>query len=137
MLQMKKLRFHMNESRCHMNKSIEQMMRGVFGLANTTMRSVFCLVSVAMLWVAVAGAQAPPAGPATGPGASKAPGPVPGPAIVRPPGDRVAGAEPQSAGGVDGSEAMFTTMGALLAAGFEADVSTEPWPADRVQSRQA
>jgi hypothetical protein len=133
---MKKLRFHMNKSRCHMNKSIERMMRGVFGLASTTMRGIFCLVGVAMLCVAVAGAQAPPAGPGTGPGASKAPGPVTGPAIVRPPGNRVVAAEPQSAVSVDGSEAMFTTMCALLAAGFEADVSTEHWSAYRVQMRQ-
>jgi hypothetical protein len=48
----------------------------------------------------------------------------------------VVAAEPQSAVSVDGSEAMFTTMCALLAAGFEADVSTEHWSAYRVQMRQ-
>jgi hypothetical protein len=36
---------------------------------------------------------------------------------------------------VDGSEAMFATMCALLAAGFEADVSTENWAPMRVQLR--
>src|ERR1700675_4580710 len=36
---------------------------------------------------------------------------------------------------VDGSEAMFTTMCALLAAGFEADVSAENWKPMRAQLR--
>src|SRR5246127_4015927 len=36
---------------------------------------------------------------------------------------------------VDGSEAMFTTMCALLAAGFEADVSSENWTPMRAQLR--
>jgi len=37
---------------------------------------------------------------------------------------------------VDGSEAMFTTMCALLAAGFEADVSADNWSAFRAQMRE-
>src|SRR6476661_922689 len=36
---------------------------------------------------------------------------------------------------VDGSEAMFTTMCALLAAGYEADVSAEKWSPMRAQLR--
>src|SRR4029077_8128072 len=36
---------------------------------------------------------------------------------------------------VDGTEAMFTTMCALLAAGFEADVSAENWQPFRAQIR--
>jgi hypothetical protein len=36
---------------------------------------------------------------------------------------------------VDGSEAMFTTMCALLAAGFEADISANNWSAFRAQMR--
>jgi tetratricopeptide (TPR) repeat protein len=36
---------------------------------------------------------------------------------------------------VDGSEAMFTTMCALLAAGFESDVSAEKWSPMRAQLR--
>ena len=36
---------------------------------------------------------------------------------------------------VDGSEAMFTTMCALLAAGFEADVSSDHWSPMRAQLR--
>ena len=36
---------------------------------------------------------------------------------------------------VDGSEAMFTTMCALLAAGFEADVSADNWQPFRAQIR--
>lgn len=37
---------------------------------------------------------------------------------------------------VDGSEAMFTTMCALLAAGFEANVSSENWTPMRAQLRE-
>ena len=37
---------------------------------------------------------------------------------------------------VDGSEAMFTTMCALLASGFEADVSAENWRPMRAQLRE-
>ena len=44
--------------------------------------------------------------------------------------------EPQSAVTVDGSEAMFTTMCALLAAGFESNVSSDNWTAFRAQMRE-
>src|SRR5215469_10272626 len=37
---------------------------------------------------------------------------------------------------VDGSEAMFTTMCALLAAGFQSDVSAENWSPMRAQLRE-
>src|SRR5262249_26429946 len=37
---------------------------------------------------------------------------------------------------VDGSEAMFTTMCALLAAGFEAQVSSDGWTPFRTQIRE-
>src|SRR5882762_3295022 len=37
---------------------------------------------------------------------------------------------------VDGSEAMFTTMCALLAAGFESNVSAANWTAFRAQMRE-
>jgi hypothetical protein len=43
---------------------------------------------------------------------------------------------PQSNVSVDGSEAMFTTMCALLAAGFEADVSADNWTPFRAQMRE-
>src|SRR5882724_7630159 len=36
---------------------------------------------------------------------------------------------------VDGSEAMFTTMCAMLAAGYEADVSSAGWSPYRAQMR--
>jgi len=42
----------------------------------------------------------------------------------------------QSAVSVDGSEAMFTTMCALLAAGFESNVSADNWSAFRAQMRE-
>lgn len=43
---------------------------------------------------------------------------------------------PQNAVTVDGSEAMFTTMCALLAAGFESNVSSDHWTAFRAQMRE-
>jgi hypothetical protein len=43
---------------------------------------------------------------------------------------------PQSTVSVDGSEAMFTTMCALLAAGFESNVSADHWTAFRAQMRE-
>jgi tetratricopeptide (TPR) repeat protein len=43
---------------------------------------------------------------------------------------------PQSSISVDGSEAMFTTMCALLAAGFESNVSAANWSPYRAQMRE-
>ncbi|HEX8764756.1 MAG TPA: hypothetical protein VF740_06320 [Candidatus Acidoferrum sp.] len=43
---------------------------------------------------------------------------------------------PQNAVTVDGSEAMFTTMCALLAAGFESNISSDNWTAFRAQMRE-
>jgi tetratricopeptide (TPR) repeat protein len=43
---------------------------------------------------------------------------------------------PQSTVSVDGSEAMFTTMCALLAAGFESNISVDNWTTFRVQMRE-
>src|SRR6202521_1062966 len=43
---------------------------------------------------------------------------------------------PQSSTSVDGSEAMFTTICALLAAGFESNVSSDNWTAFRAQMRE-
>ena len=45
-------------------------------------------------------------------------------------------AAPPQAVTVDGSEAMFTTMCALLAAGFESNVSADNWTAFRAQMRE-
>src|SRR6267378_7639887 len=62
---------------------------------------------------------------------TQAPPPVPSPAArLR---TRTA---PQSAVTVDGSEAMFTTMCALVAAGFESNVSADHWTAFRAQMRE-
>lgn len=54
-------------------------------------------------------------------------------APVARPRTRVAAQSPVS---VDGSEAMFTTMCALLAAGFESNVSADNWSAFRAQMRE-
>jgi tetratricopeptide (TPR) repeat protein len=64
---------------------------------------------------------------------TQAPAPPQAPAAVSRPSPRVA---PQSAVTVDGSEAMFTTMCALLAAGFESNVSADNWTAFRAQMRE-
>jgi len=45
-------------------------------------------------------------------------------------------AAPQTAVTVDGSEAMFTTMCALLSAGFESNVSSDNWTPFRAQMRE-
>ena len=71
-------------------------------------------VATALPWTAAAQTQAP------------APAPRPQ-ARVQP--------APQTNVSVDGSEAMFTTMCALLAAGFESDVSADNWTDFRAQLR--
>src|SRR5271168_1744189 len=76
-------------------------------------------------WLAgAAQAQAPgkPAAPGT-----TAPGQAPRP---------IAQAAPTPTVSVDGREAMFTTMCALLASGFEANVSAEDWKPLRAQLRE-
>jgi hypothetical protein len=61
-------------------------------------------------------------------------GQKPATAPVAPPRQRETA--PETRVTVDGSEAMFTTMCALLAAGFEADVSAEKWTPMRAQLRE-
>jgi len=76
-------------------------------------------------------------------GQAKAPAPVPAqvqtqtpPAAQTPaPRPRTRSA-PLSTVSVDGSEAMFTTICALLAAGFESNVSSDNWTAFRAQMRE-
>jgi hypothetical protein len=89
-----------------------------------------CLLGLLALGMMLqASAQTPPAA---------APGPVgtaAGPAIVRPVHPREEVPAVQSAVSVDGSEAMFTTMCALLTAGYEADVSADHWSPYRAQMR--
>jgi tetratricopeptide (TPR) repeat protein len=69
--------------------------------------------------------------PAQGQGQLQTPAPAESPAarLHRPP-------APLSAVTVDGSEAMFTTMCALLAAGFESNISSDNWTAFRAQMRE-
>ena len=80
--------------------------------------SAFCAAT--LLAVAVS-AQAPDKGPA-----------IPPPVRAR----NQAPVAQQSSISVDGSEAMFTTMCALLAAGFESDVSADHWSPFRAQMRE-
>jgi hypothetical protein len=89
-------------------------------------RGAFCCALVAaMLRSSVAmKAQAP------------ATGPVSGPAAAPQAKTRATAPVVQSSVSVDGSEAMFTTMCALLAAGYEADVSADHWSPYRAQMRE-
>jgi tetratricopeptide (TPR) repeat protein len=77
------------------------------------------------------------------PAAGQAQAPVPAqvqtqtaPPAQAPQPQRRARTTPQSTVSVDGSEAMFTTMCALLAAGFESNVSADHWTAFRAQMRE-
>ncbi len=60
---------------------------------------------------------------------------VPGAACAQKPTDIKLQPAPATTVTVDGSEAMFTTMCALLASGFEADVSAANWSPMRAQLR--
>jgi tetratricopeptide (TPR) repeat protein len=91
-------------------------------------------LQIALLaWCAVmvspVAAQAPASAPA------KVPTPPQAPAKSAPARREVRSA-PQSPVTVDGSEAMFTTMCALLAAGFESDVRSDNWTPYRAQMRE-
>src|SRR5882762_7522880 len=79
------------------------------------------------------------------PAAGQAPAPVPAqvqtqappPAQTPGPAPRQrARTAPPSTISVDGSEAMFTTICALLAAGFESNISSDNWTAFRAQMRE-
>src|SRR6266403_555300 len=79
------------------------------------------------------------------PAAGQAQAPAPVPAQVQtqtPPAAQTPAPRPRprtaplSTVSVDGSEAMFTTICALLAAGFESNVSSDNWTAFRAQMRE-
>jgi tetratricopeptide (TPR) repeat protein len=105
-------------------------------------RLVVCL-AIALLLSSAAIAQATPQSASQTPaqGTSQAPPQTPPAAAAKPGGAppqtrmRAEGPAAQSSVSVDGSEAMFTTMCALLAAGYESDVSSDNWSAYRAQMR--
>ena len=77
------------------------------------------------------------------PAAGQSPAPTPTPVQTQtpPPAQRPVArsrtqAAPPTAVSVDGSEAMFTTMCALLAAGFESNISADNWTVFRAQMRE-
>jgi len=91
-----------------------------------------------MLLIGLCAVMALPAG-----GQSRAPAPVPAqvqtktpPAAQTPAPRPRTRSSPQTTVSVDGSEAMFTTICALLAAGFESNVSSDNWTAFRAQMRE-
>jgi len=76
-------------------------------------------------------------------GQAQAPAPMPGQVQTKSPPPAQAPAPrarvkttPQSTVSVDGSEAIFTTICALLAAGFQSNVSSDNWTAFRAQMRE-
>ncbi len=76
-------------------------------------------------------------------GQPQAPAPMPGQVQTKSPPPAQAPAPrarvkttPQSTVSVDGSEAIFTTICALLAAGFQSNVSSDNWTAFRAQMRE-
>lgn len=100
------------------------------------MNNVFRWMALGIWWAAAmlpspVGAQTQPTGQATAPTQAPTPAAPPNNPRARL-GLRDA---PVTNLTVDGSEAMFTTMCALLAAGFEADVSAEHWTPMRAQLR--
>jgi hypothetical protein len=100
------------------------------------MNNVFRWMALGIWWAAAmlpspVGAQTQPTGQATAPTQAPTPAAPPNNPRARL-GLRDA---PVTNLSVDGSEAMFTTMCALLAAGFEADVSAEHWTPMRAQLR--
>ena len=111
-------------------------------------RSVAAMVSIALVVSlsivgsvnAQSNSQAPSTQAPSTQGAPQSSSPAPGqakfPPPATPPPNRLGLREaPATNITVDGSEAMFTTMCALLAAGFEADVSADHWSAYRTQMR--
>jgi hypothetical protein len=78
----------------------------------------------------------PAAGQAQAPAPAAVQTQTPPPAPQAPPPAQRARAIPQGTVSVDGSEAMFTTICALLAAGFESNVSADNWTAFRSQMRE-
>src|SRR4029077_13383459 len=97
------------------------------------------LLRILTLFFLCAGIVYPTAGrpqaPAAAPAQAQTPAPAPSAAQAPPARSRIRTAAP-SAVTVDGSEAMFTTMCALLAAGFESNVSADNWTAFRAQMRE-
>jgi tetratricopeptide (TPR) repeat protein len=87
------------------------------------------LLALCAVLVSPAAGQAPASAPAT------VQSPSSGPAKI-PPARRQVRPAAQSPVTVDGSEAMFTTMCALLAAGFESDVRADNWTPFRAQMRE-
>jgi hypothetical protein len=77
----------------------------------------------------------PAAGQTQAPVPAQVQTPTPPPAQAPAPRPRARTA-PQSTLSVDGSEAMFTMMCALLSAGFESNVSSDNWTAFRAQMRE-
>jgi tetratricopeptide (TPR) repeat protein len=91
-----------------------------------------------MAWIGLCAVMTlPAAGQAQAPAPAPAPLPTQTPPATQEPAPRPrTRIAPQSTVSVDGSEAMFTTMCALLAAGFESNISADNWTAFRAQMRE-
>lgn len=90
-------------------------------------------IALLLLSVSAEGSAAQAQNPQQDSSNSKNPAPHQTPPLQRP----ITTTAPASNISVDGSEAMFTTMCALYAAGFEGDVSADHWTTFRAQIREA
>jgi tetratricopeptide (TPR) repeat protein len=107
------------------------MSNAATGMKKLQRQMALCVLCAAMVYPMPGHAQAPAAVPARVQTQSPAP-----PVAQAPPVRLRTRTAPPSAVTVDGSEAMFTTMCALLAAGFESNVSADNWTAFRAQMRE-
>src|SRR5262249_35624194 len=113
-------------------------------LTTGSMISIFRQVRIATLCTAIGIApaifaqaqQAPQSQPKSAPPAAQAPTQNQAPAAPADAARRQYRAAPVTNVTVDGNEAMFTTMCALLASGFESNVSSQDWSPMRSQLRE-
>src|SRR5271169_2273993 len=116
-----------NRDRRSEKQRLTQVRTAAKGMKKIQRQLVIIGLCVATAFPAAGQAQAPVPAPAQTQTAPPAQAPAPQPRT------RIA---PQSTVSVDGSEAMFTTICALLAAGFESNVSSDNWTAFRAQMRE-
>ena len=115
------------------NRVIRRIAGWIAGVVSVGLVVALATVGLAQAQSPSQGSSQPPASQA--PAQDSAPAPAakaPPPAVPNRPGMREA---PATNITVDGSEAMFTTMCALLAAGFESQVSSDGWTPFRTQIR--
>jgi hypothetical protein len=115
------------------NRVIRRIAGWIAGVVSVGLVVALATVGLAQAQSPSQGSSQPPASQAPAQDSAQAPAAkAPPPAVPNRPGMREA---PATNITVDGSEAMFTTMCALLAAGFESQVSSDGWTPFRTQIR--